>query len=99
MKMKYNLGKMDLVVRAAGGDVEIKIDGVELEQEFSAEDLIKIGIPAIKELAELAIKTQRELCSQANSNTAREINLQEKKIEEEVRRNRRIFQPNKKESQ
>lgn len=99
MKMKYNLKGFEIKFGSEKLNLDgaMKVDELEIEQEFSAEDLIKVGIPALKELAELAINTQRELCSQTNEISRKEVELQEKKFQEELRRNRRIF--NKKESQ
>ena len=101
MKMKYDLKGFEVKFGSSKLDLDgaVKIDGLEIEQEFSAEDLIKVGIPAIKEIAEILINTQRELCSQTNEISRKEVELQEKKFQEELRRNRRIFHPNKKESQ
>lgn len=78
------------------GDGAIKVENLQIEQEFDAKDIIELGIPAIKEIAALIINTQKELSKQVNENSAREISLQERKFNEEMRRNRRIF---KKESQ
>lgn len=80
-------------------DGAMKIDNLEIEQEFSAKELVELGIPAMKEIAALIINTQKELAAQCNENAARDLALQERKFNEEIRRNRRIFQPNKKESQ
>lgn len=99
MKMKYELGNLEVVTRLAGGDVEIKINDIKLEQEFSAEELIKIGVPALKEIATLLIETQRELAAQTNEISRKEVELQEKKFQEELRRNRRIFHQSKKDPQ
>lgn len=101
MKMKYNLKGFELNFGTETGkfDGGIRVEALEIEQEFSAEDLIKIGIPALKELAELAINTQRELCSQTNEISRKEVELQEKKFQEDLRRNRRIFHQSRKESQ
>ena len=97
MKMKYELGNLEFNFGGQFGDGGLKIEGIKLEQEFDAKDLIEIGIPALKEIAELLINTQKELTSQHNYNIKKEFELQEKKFNEELRRNRRIF--NKKESQ
>lgn len=99
MKMKYNLGGFEMKFGAGEKfDGGMKIDSLEIEQEFSAKELIEIGIPALKEIAQLIINTQKELASQCNENATRELNLQERKFEEEVRRNRRHFS-SRKESQ
>ena len=99
MKMKYNLGGFEMKFGAGENfDGGMKIDSLEIEQEFSAKELIEIGVPALKEIAELLINTQKELTSQHNENARKEIQLQEKKFEEEVRRNRRHFS-SRKESQ
>lgn len=98
MKMKYQLQGFEVKFGAGEKfDGAMKVDGLEIEQEFSAKELVEIGIPALKEIAELLINTQKELCSQQNANVEKELNLQERKFNEELRRNRRIF--NKKESQ
>ena len=98
MKMKYQLQGFEMKFGAGEKiDGAIKVDGLEIEQEFDAKELIEIGIPALKEIAELLINTQKELTSQHNYNIKKEFELQEKKFNEELRRNRRIF--NKKESQ
>ena len=97
MKMKYNLGNFEMNFGGQLGDGAIKVENLQIEQEFDAKDIIELGIPAIKEIAALIIETQKELSKQVNENSAREINLQERKFNEEIRRNRRIF--NKKESQ
>ena len=95
--MKYNLGGFEMKFGAGEKfDGGIKIDSLEIEQEFSAKELIEIGIPALKEVAELLINTQKELATQHNYNMKKEFELQERKFNEELRRNRRIF---KKESQ
>lgn len=100
MKMKYSLKGFELKFGAGENvDAAVKVDGLEIEQEFDAKDLIEVGIPALKEIASLLINTQKELTSQYNENTRKEFELQERKFNEELRRNRRIFQPNKKESQ
>lgn len=99
MKMKYQLQGFEVKFGSEkiNFDGAMKVDELNIEQEFSADELIKIGIPALKEIAELLINTQKELTSQQNYNTKKEIELQERKFNEELRRNRRIF--NKKESQ
>lgn len=98
MKMKYNLGGFEVKFGAGEKfDGGMKIDSLEIEQEFSAKELVEIGIPAIKEVAELLINTQKELTTQHNYNVKKEFELQEKKFNEELRRNRRMF--NKRESQ
>ena len=90
MKMKYNLGGFEMKFGAGEKfDGAMKIDNLEVE----------LGIPAMKEIAALIINTQKELAAQCNENAARDLALQERKFNEEIRRNRRIFQPNKKESQ
>ena len=100
MKMKYNLGGFEMKFGAGEKfDGAMKIDNLEIEQEFSAKELVELGIPAMKEIAALIINTQKELAAQCNENAARDLALQERKFNEEIRRNRRIFQPNKKESQ
>ena len=75
MKMKYNLKGFEVKFGSSKLDLDgaVKIDGLEIEQEFSAEDLIKVGIPAIKEIAEILINTQRELCSQTNEISRKEV--------------------------
>lgn len=100
MKMKYSLKGFELKFGAGENvDAAVKVDGLEIEQEFDAKDLIEIGIPAMKEIAQLIINTQKELASQCNENATREISLQEKKFQEELRRNRRTFHSSRKESQ
>nr|DAN62829.1 MAG TPA: hypothetical protein [Caudoviricetes sp.] len=99
MKMKYQLQGFEVKFGSSKLDLDgaVKVDGLEIEQEFDAKDIIELGIPAIKEITALIINTQKELSKQVNENSAREISLQERKFNEELRRNRRIF--NKKESQ
>ena len=97
--MKYELGNLEFNFGGQLGDGGLKIEGIKLEQEFDAKDLIEVGIPALKEIAQLLIETQRELCSQTNEISRKEVELQEKKFQEELRRNRRIFHSSKKESQ
>jgi hypothetical protein len=101
MKMKYNLKGFEVKFGSSKLDLDgaVKVDGLEIEQEFDAKELIEVGIPALKEIAELLINTQKELCSQTNENAAREISLQERKFQEDLRRNRRIFHQSKKDPQ
>ena len=101
MKMKYNLGGFEMKFGTETGNFDgaMKIDSLEIEQEFSAKELIEVGVPALKEIAELLINTQRELCSQTNEISRKEVELQEKKFQEELRRNRRIFHSTKKDPQ
>lgn len=100
MKMKYQLQGFEMKFGAGEKfDGAMKVDGLEIEQEFSAKELLEIGIPALKEVAELIINTQRELCSQTNEISRKEVELQEKKFQEELRRNRRIFHQSKKDPQ
>lgn len=98
--MKYQLQGFEMKFGAGEKiDGAIKVDGLEIEQEFSAKELVELGIPALKEIAELLINTQRELCSQTNEISRKEVELQEKKFQEDLRRNRRIFHQSRKESQ
>lgn len=101
MKMKYELKGFEVKfgIEKMNLDGAVKVDELNIEQEFSAKELIEIGVPALKEIAELLINTQRELCSQTNEISRKEVELQEKKFQEELRRNRRIFHSSKKESQ
>lgn len=101
MKMKYNLKGFEVKFGSSKLDLDgaVKVDGLEIEQEFDAKELIEVGIPALKEIAELLINTQKELCSQTNENAAREISLQERKFQEDLRRNRHIFHQSKKDPQ
>lgn len=72
MKMKYSLKGFELKFGAGENvDAAVKVDGLEIEQEFDAKDLIEIGIPAMKEIAQLIINTQKELASQCNENATR----------------------------
>lgn len=99
MKMKYSLKGFELNFGTETGkfDGGLKVEALEIEQEFDAKDLIEVGIPALKEVASLLINTQKELTAQHNSNIRKEFEIQERKFNEELRRNRRMF--NKRESQ